>query len=820
MAPASRSGIFVTFRRAARYLVAVAISVSILSAPGAGERGAPRADTLADDGTWLELAAFIGERYGAAVVQDPVRDALIVIGGGVEKGSTNAADVRAASDVWMLPLTGAPHWVRVTPVGTPPSGRWGRTAIYDAAGDRIILFGGVDYYGTSYYTNEVWALSLSGTPTWTKITTVGTAPVARAGHSAIYDPVRRLMWMFGGMSQPDIHPPTIYSDLWSLDLATSHWSQYTGGLPPAAVYGHSAVLDPSRDRMLICGGNGSLGSKVYALALGAAASGLNAWSEATASGQPPSNRIYHSAIFDVAHDRMVVFGGNAMLNAGPPAPSAPLNDAWALSFAGSPAWTQLAPSGGPPAARYWHSAAYDAAHDRMLVFGGAFATTYTYAFRNETWSLSLGGPGQWSMVLDATGQLRDPYAGGGMIYDPAHDQVVSFGGADPLTALPVSDVWALSRTGTPAWSLLSTTGGPGPRELHNSVYDPVRGRLIVYGGVDSEGTFYHQDVWALDLATHAWEQLTPTGTPPSQRWNFGMVYDPAGDRIVLFGGITAGGDLVDNATYALTLGASPAWSQLTYTGTPPAARVRGMICDPVRNRLVLFGGGASIYDPDFVYVRPLVANGPWTMLQPANSPLATVYTAFYDPARDRMVMYEGRRPSVYALPLATIDAWSKLSPDRGPLGPLPPMDTRQSAYDPTRDQMVVTSGSEVSGSSGGRATLNGTWAMDWGGALAAVPEPKAEARRLALEPPWPNPASGGATIAFRLGAPAQARAEIFDLAGRRVIDLTPNRTLSAGANVLRWDGRDAAGRRVGPGVYLVRVAASGVAGVRRIVIVE
>jgi hypothetical protein len=103
-------------------------------------------------------------------------------------------------------------------------------------------------------------------------------------------------------------------------------------------------------------------------------------------------------------------------------------------------------------------------------------------------------------VLDAAGQLSNRYAGGGIIYDPAHDQIVSFGGADRTTAQPVSDVWTLSRTrDTPAWSLLSTTGGPGPREIHNSVYDPVRGRLIVYGGVDSEGTFYHQDAWALDL---------------------------------------------------------------------------------------------------------------------------------------------------------------------------------------------------------------------------------------------------------------------------------------------------------------------------------
>jgi hypothetical protein len=118
------------------------MAASILSAPSAGERGAPRADTLADDGTWLELAAFIGERFGMAVVHDPVRDRLIVIGGGIEQGPASYPGQDFASDVWMLPSAGAPHWVRVTPLGPSPSGRAGRTAVYDPVGDRIILFGG------------------------------------------------------------------------------------------------------------------------------------------------------------------------------------------------------------------------------------------------------------------------------------------------------------------------------------------------------------------------------------------------------------------------------------------------------------------------------------------------------------------------------------------------------------------------------------------------------------------------------------------------------------------------------------------------------
>ena len=48
----------------------------------------------------------------------------------------------------------------------------------------------------------------------------------------------------------------------------------------------------------------------------------------------------------------------------------PANDVWALSLSGSPTWAQLAPAGTPPGAWYGHSAIYDPARDRMVVFGG------------------------------------------------------------------------------------------------------------------------------------------------------------------------------------------------------------------------------------------------------------------------------------------------------------------------------------------------------------------------------------------------------------------------------------------------------------------
>lgn len=66
-----------------------------------------------------------------------------------------------------------------------------------------------------------------------------------------------------------------------------------------------------------------------------------------------------------------------------------------------------------------------------------------------------------------------------------------------------------------------------------------------------------------------------------------------------------------------------------------------------------------------------------------------------------------------------------------------------------------------------------------------------------------SPVHAGPVIAFELAAPAPVRVELFDLLGRRVTTLA-DRTFAAGAHVLPWDGRDAAGARVARGLYFVR----------------
>lgn len=82
--------------------------------------------------------------------------------------------------------------------------------------------------------------------------------------------------------------------------------------------------------------------------------------------------------------------------------------------------------------------------------------------------------------------------------------------------------------------------------------------------------------------------------------------------------------------------------------------------------------------------------------------------------------------------------------------------------------------------------------------------PQAVASRVALQVS-PHPARASGSVRFTLASPGAARLELFDAAGRRLRVLADG-DLVAGAHERRWDGRDAAGRFVRAGVYVVRLS--------------
>jgi flagellar hook assembly protein FlgD len=62
--------------------------------------------------------------------------------------------------------------------------------------------------------------------------------------------------------------------------------------------------------------------------------------------------------------------------------------------------------------------------------------------------------------------------------------------------------------------------------------------------------------------------------------------------------------------------------------------------------------------------------------------------------------------------------------------------------------------------------------------------------------------------------------EIYAIDGSRVVTLLRGEARPAGANEVRWDGRNASGQRVASGVYLFRLTTTLGARVARLVLLE
>lgn len=79
------------------------------------------------------------------------------------------------------------------------------------------------------------------------------------------------------------------------------------------------------------------------------------------------------------------------------------------------------------------------------------------------------------------------------------------------------------------------------------------------------------------------------------------------------------------------------------------------------------------------------------------------------------------------------------------------------------------------------------------------PSPGGPALRLSLAP---NPMLSSAAITVELGGTARATVRVLDASGR--LERTFEAAAGApGPHTFRWDGRDASGRRVGPGIHFV-----------------
>jgi flagellar hook assembly protein FlgD len=73
---------------------------------------------------------------------------------------------------------------------------------------------------------------------------------------------------------------------------------------------------------------------------------------------------------------------------------------------------------------------------------------------------------------------------------------------------------------------------------------------------------------------------------------------------------------------------------------------------------------------------------------------------------------------------------------------------------------------------------------------------------------YPNPSKGELKIEL-MGTDQDARVEIFNLRGQRLMRIQDGTLSESGALVYDWDGNDPSGNKQGSGIYLIRVWSKG-----------
>jgi len=387
---------------------------------------------------------------------------------------------------------------------------------------------------------------------------------------------------------------------------------------------------------------------------------------------------------------------------------------------------------------------------------------------------STGGAAaqNWTSLGAANSPLP---TGAAFALDTQRYRLVMFGGQlNPNEATLSGSTWTFDQHGGPAQGLVPPAAGdPSARMAAAMIYDPVGDRMVMFGGaVGPNGSTSIDELWQRTESDGTWSPLAAGGTPPPPLMDAAAVYDPVRRRMVVFGGRTGWQSGYQNATWALSLDGVPTWTALAPTGTPPNPRFGAVLTyDSLRDRVLLFGGNGNPSRPDGnndVWSLTLDASPAWTRFYPEVLGTAAHFdgTAFYDPHRDRLIVWGGyglQQPP-RALSLTPPIAWSSVDVTDG----AEPWRAQHAwFYDPLLDRLSVCGGVGV----GIDGTSNGTyeqdtWTLNFGSPVTAV-GPAASAR-LAIERVARGPDGVIDVVLALVPGGGAARLEIFDVEGRRV----------------------------------------------------
>jgi uncharacterized protein (TIGR03437 family) len=362
-------------------------------------------------------------------------------------------------------------WSRANPTGAVPTPRIDAPIAYDAVGRQLLMFGGQDASGDR---NDLWSYSVDQQQ-WTQVSPDGVAPGPRHGHTVTFDPVRRRIIVIAGQGVG------FFGDAWAYDIQANLWTQLSGNSSgPSPRYGHSAIYDPKRDRIVLSHGFTSEQGRfddTWAFDLPS-----NSWRDISPAGTRPLRRCLHHAVYVPQSDQMLLYGGCSS-GFGP----CPQGDLWSFDLANNQ-WKEIT-SNPSPAPRQRYGMTFDDNRNRLVLFGGVggppLNDTWEYDPASAAWTqVTPGGDPptpRYRIEAAFAADLRTAFFFGGQTTDFSNDLLLLSASAlinPPIAVEAVQDVLSGGSAPFAPGEIVSIHGGSlGPSVEVSSAFDPATGTL-------------------------------------------------------------------------------------------------------------------------------------------------------------------------------------------------------------------------------------------------------------------------------------------------------------------------------------------------------
>ncbi|MGI0028412.1 MAG: Kelch repeat-containing protein, partial [Nitrososphaera sp.] len=309
-------------------------------------------------------------------------------------------------------------------------------------------------------------------------------PPARRSHAMAYDPVNKVVIVFGGYGNG-----SHLADTWALDLKNKAWINMTSPNSPSARAATAMIHDPVNKRMVLFGGFAQ-GHSIVSNDTWGYSYPTNSWTELRPD-DAPSERASYGMAYDSTRHEIVLFGGFTERGY--------FNDMWIYNIEEN-AWRELSTSGEVPSPRGAMGFVYDIRNDVFIMFGG-FSDR---GFFSDTWVFEPQS-GAWDRKepSDSPPPIRTR-----MVYDNSTGRAIFFGGdtispeSEEGAPEPYSEVWAYDFAAN-LWTSIETSNAPPARALNGIIYEPESRALLIFGGtdtlIDEENFVGHefQDTWIL-----------------------------------------------------------------------------------------------------------------------------------------------------------------------------------------------------------------------------------------------------------------------------------------------------------------------------------